>query len=102
MVPKSKHVLDGAEEKICVPQFGCVCEWYYKIFGIVQTLYYGCHHQPTTLNNNNNQKTTTSFAAVLHWEQSKKAKTQQSNNRKISMIFPLVSCCSCVNNPSSS
>ena len=23
-------------------------------------------------------------------------------NRKISMIFPLVSCCSCVNNPSSS
>ena len=24
------------------------------------------------------------------------------NNRKISMIFPLVSCCSCVNNPSSS
>ena len=22
-------------------------------------------------------------------------------NRKISMIFPLVSCCSCVNNPSS-
>ena len=24
------------------------------------------------------------------------------NNREISMIFPLVSCCSCVNNPSSS
>ena len=24
------------------------------------------------------------------------------SNRKISMIFPLVSCCSCVNNPSSS
>ena len=24
------------------------------------------------------------------------------NNRKISMIFPLVSCCSCVNDPSSS
>ena len=24
------------------------------------------------------------------------------HNRKISMIFPLVSCCSCVNNPSSS
>ena len=24
------------------------------------------------------------------------------DNRKISMIFPLVSCCSCVNNPSSS
>ena len=23
------------------------------------------------------------------------------SNRKISMIFPLVSCCSCVNNPSS-
>ena len=23
-------------------------------------------------------------------------------NRKISMIFPLVSCCSCVNNPNSS
>ena len=26
----------------------------------------------------------------------------RSSNRKISMIFPLVSCCSCVNNPSSS
>ena len=25
-----------------------------------------------------------------------------ASNRKISMIFPLVSCCSCVNNPSSS
>ena len=25
-----------------------------------------------------------------------------NSNRKISMIFPLVSCCSCVNNPSSS
>ena len=24
------------------------------------------------------------------------------SNRKISMIFPLVSCCTCVNNPSSS
>ena len=24
-----------------------------------------------------------------------------THNRKISMIFPLVSCCSCVNNPSS-
>ena len=28
--------------------------------------------------------------------------TQSYFNRKISMIFPLVSCCSCVNNPSSS
>ena len=27
---------------------------------------------------------------------------QEGSNRKISMIFPLVSCCSCVNNPSSS
>ena len=27
---------------------------------------------------------------------------QAEDNRKISMIFPLVSCCSCVNNPSSS
>ena len=26
----------------------------------------------------------------------------EEKNRKISMIFPLVSCCSCVNNPSSS
>ena len=24
---------------------------------------------------------------------------QEGSNRKISMIFPLVSCCSCVNNP---
>ena len=30
------------------------------------------------------------------------AKTQTQDNRKISMIFPLVSCCSCVNKPSSS
>ena len=29
------------------------------------------------------------------------AKSQKHINRKISMIFPLVSCCSCVNNPSS-
>ena len=27
---------------------------------------------------------------------------QEGSNRKISMIFPLVSCCSCVNIPSSS
>ena len=27
---------------------------------------------------------------------------ERACNRKISMIFPLVSCCSCVNNPSSS
>ena len=27
---------------------------------------------------------------------------QEGSNRKISMIFPLVSCCSCVDNPSSS
>ena len=27
---------------------------------------------------------------------------ESPSNRKISMIFPLVSCCSCVNNPSSS
>ena len=26
---------------------------------------------------------------------------QEGRNRKISMLFPLVSCCSCVNNPSS-
>ena len=29
-------------------------------------------------------------------------KLQEGRNRKISMIFPLVSCCSCVNNISSS
>ena len=29
-------------------------------------------------------------------------KVETTVNRKISMIFPLVSCCSCVNNPSSS
>ena len=29
-------------------------------------------------------------------------KTKEVSNRKISMIFPLVSCCTCVNNPSSS
>ena len=29
-------------------------------------------------------------------------KCDEMINRKISMIFPLVSCCSCVNNPSSS
>ena len=28
--------------------------------------------------------------------------TLVADNRKISMIFPLVSCCSCVNNPNSS
>ena len=41
---------------------------------------------------------------VLHpdYKSSREDKELFENNRKISMIFPLVSCCSCVNNPSSS
>ena len=40
----------------------------------------------------------------IEWNKKKKvvSPSEKQTNRKISMIFPLVSCCSCVNNPSSS
>ena len=51
--------------------------------------------QPENLKNIEKEKENMKYNELTH-------QPQEGSNRKVSMIFPLVSCCSCVNNPSSS
>ena len=53
------------------------------------------NRQPEKLKNNEKENKNMKKNGLTH-------QPQEGSNRKISMIFPLVSCCSCVNNPSSS
>ena len=53
------------------------------------------HPQPEKLKKNEKENKIMKFNELTQ-------QPQEGSNRKISMIFPLVSCCSCVDNPSSS